>query len=125
MKANNCLACFVCAVFLACGAVAALADDYSPPPFEGRVGQITFENGSLYPVIVTLWHPDNGKAFASWKVDGQQTSRLIHDGRPINVGDSWGVQLGNAKIRPLSQFARWDKQDRMFKTSVDLFHGGE
>jgi hypothetical protein len=119
------LVCLICAVLLAGGAVTLLADDYHPPEFEGRTGQITFENTSLYPVNVTLWHPNNGKAFASWKVDGQQTCRLIHEDRPITVGDTWGVQLGNSKVRPLSQFAKWDKQNRTFQTSIDLFHDAD
>jgi hypothetical protein len=117
------LTCLICVVLTASSAVTQFAPDYTPPGFEGRTGEITFANDSLYSVNVTLWHPSNGKRFATWKIAGQETPRLFYDGRPIVVGDDWGVQLGNSKVRPLSQFAVWDKDNGTFKTSIGLFHG--
>jgi hypothetical protein len=100
----------------------AQAGDYSPPKFQGRTGNIYFTNDSPNSVTVWLWHPDNGERFASWDSRRGATSRLYYNGAPIVVGDDWGVQLGDSKIRPLSDFARWDNSAQVFTVSVDSFN---
>ena len=107
---------------------------YDPPNFKGQVGEIIFKNTSLYPVTVTLWHPDNGEEFASWVVKGCESLKLLSDGKSIHVGDDWGVQLGyseveeikrDSRIKPISQFAKWDETGRAFHISVELFQGSD
>ena len=101
--------------------------------FKGLIREIIFENTSLYPVTVTLWHPDNGEEFMFCDVKGGTSVKLCnHDRKPIGVGDDWGVQLGyseikeikrDSMIKPISQFPKYDKDPRVFQISVDLFRG--
>ncbi len=95
---------------------------YRPPKFEGLVGKIKFNNPALYPVTVTLWHPNSGEVQVHQTVNGNENPYLLDDDKkPINVGDDWGVQLGDSKIKPVSKCARWDSYRKEFQTSVDLF----
>lgn len=110
---------------------------YDPPMFKGQVGEIIFKNTSLYPVTVTLWHPDNGEEFPCHPplvVKGCESLKLLSDGKSIPVGDDWGVQLGyseggviktDSRIKPISQFAKWDETGRVFHISVELFQGSD
>ena len=113
----------IAGMLAAAGAVpTASAGDYSPPPFDGRVGRIHFHNDSPYPVTVTLWHPDDGNVYGQWTIAGGATSVLCKDDdNPVRVGSDWGLQLGDSDIRPLSKVSEWHRP--VFDTSVNLFFG--
>jgi hypothetical protein len=72
-------------------------------------------------VTVTLWHPDNGQPFQSWRVGPGETLRLLHDGAPINIGSDWGVQLGDSEVKPVFRVSAWNSGSRRWIVSTDDF----
>jgi hypothetical protein len=116
------------------GSVSAAAQDrYDPPVFEGRTGQVIFHNASAADQTIALWHPDNGKPFATYRAPCHLPSTLWHEGRPVTVGDDWGIQIYylQGSIIPISRLlspdaarryamsAKWDDKHRAFLVTYE------
>jgi hypothetical protein len=88
------------------GATAAVSraqpiEEYTPPKFDGRVGQIQVRNPFSSPVTVTMWHPDSRDRFASYHFQPGQVGLLSDGGVPITIGSDWGVQINDGPIFPV------------------------
>ncbi|MEN8135226.1 MAG: hypothetical protein ABFS18_06780 [Thermodesulfobacteriota bacterium] len=80
---------------------------YMPKQFDGRVGKIFVKNTSLYPFKVTLWHPDSEKAYKSWVINGTTKMFLSVKEEAINIGNDWGVQLGESEVKSIDDTSLW------------------
>jgi hypothetical protein len=100
--------------------VSAAQDTYEPCDFGGRVGRVQFNNKSQYPLKVKLWHSDSKKLFATWNIEGGRTTFLSYDKERINVGDSWGIQLGSSKVKCVGVVADW--RNNVFQVSSTDFY---
>ncbi|MEG3904965.1 hypothetical protein QUB19_21160 [Microcoleus sp. B4-C5] len=79
--------------------------------FRGKVGypigKILIINETNPTVTVILSHPDSdGRAFAVWNIKpGSQNLRW--DGKPINIGANWGINIGSSScIGPVGKAAK-------------------
>lgn len=80
--------------------------------FDGRVGKMVIKNDSLYPVKVSLWHPDAGKPILSFTVAAQGS--VVTD---KGIGNDWGVQLGTGGVKSLDRIAGWEQGQWILSTS--------
>ena len=96
-------------LLFATGICPVLAQDtsYTPARFDGRVGQISIENTSAYPVQIALWHPDSKSTFGTWTITAVSTKFLAHEGKRINIGNDWGIQLGDSEVKSIGRISRW------------------
>lgn len=95
-------------------------ETYTPCDFGGRVGKIRFTNESGYKINVKLWHPDTKELFATWSVKAGESATLSTDGKEINIGDDWGIQLGSSKVKCVGEAALW--QSKFFKVTSTNFY---
>ena len=113
------------AVVVAFSTVSAFAGEYFPPPFQGTVGQLRITNNSIYPITISLWHPDNRQVRLRYLVPGNSTEVALDEaGHAAFLGDNWGLQIGDSAIKPLSRCANFQDGPpyaRFFNTSTDLF----
>jgi Domain of unknown function (DUF4157) len=105
--------------------VAACSSTYDPRPYRpgtsrwnGRVGQIAFNNGTSTSVKVTLFHPDApATAFNSWNVQPGQNLYLGGD----NYGMDWGIQVNDSPICIVGSVSDWNSFNgsHIFQTWVE------
>ena len=84
---------------------------FKPRQFDGRIGKIQIANPSLYPLNVTLWHPDTASKFKTWTIKGQSKQYLKLNGKVFSIGNDWGVQLGNSPVKSISHSAKWQNNE--------------
>jgi len=104
---------------------AACSSTYDPRPYRpgtagwnGRVGQIAFNNGTSASVKVTLFHPDApARAFNSWNVQPGQNLFLGGD----NYGMDWGIQVDGSPICIVGSVSDWNSFNgsQIFQTWVE------
>jgi hypothetical protein len=105
--------------------VAACSSTYDPRPYRpgtsgwnGRVGQIAFNNGTSTSVKVTLFHPDApASAFNSWNVQPKQNLYLGGD----SYGMDWGIQVNDSPICIVGSVSDWNSFNgsHIFQTWVE------
>jgi hypothetical protein len=103
----------------------ACSSKYDPRPYRpgtsrwnGRVGQIAFNNSTSTSVKVTLFHPDApARAFKSWNVQPGQNLFLGGD----NYGMDWGIQVDRSRICILGSVSDWNSFNgsQIFQTWVE------
>lgn len=74
--------------------------------FDGRVARIHFQNTSLYPVTITLWHPDSMSPWGSWTFQGGDGYWLERNG-PVSFGNDWGFQIGDSPVKCVGKISDW------------------
>lgn len=93
-----------------------LLDEWEPKTsFDGRVGYVYFKNTSLYPVTVTLWHPDSKSMFKQWTVNGQDSISV-----EVGIGSDWGLQIGTGPVKTLNKVSTWDNNS--WHSTPELFY---
>ncbi len=81
--------------------------EFEPKQFDGRIGKIHVRNNTLYEIKVTLWHPDSAAIFNSWVMSGTSKKYLKSNNTAINIGNDWGIQLGDSAIKSIGDAANW------------------
>lgn len=93
---------------------------YSAPVFKGRVGKVAFNNQSNETVVVTLFHPQVGQFFSTYKVAPQQN---IYLGQDMRVGDDWGIHMNGSGICNVAEVADYQGKGKetVWQTSSKRF----
>jgi len=92
-----------------------LFDEWEPKTsFDGRIGNVYFKNNAIYPITVTLWHPDSKSMFKQWKVNGQDTLSV-----ELGIGSDWGFQVGSGPVKTLSKVSSW--KNHSWHSSSEFF----
>lgn len=75
----------------------------------GRQGKAVFGNYTDNPIILAVYHPDNGMKYGEYQVAG-------HGGVDLGVmGADWGVSINNSGIYPLASLAVWNAGERGYQ----------
>ncbi len=80
---------------------------FSPKQFDGRIGKVFIQNSSPYPFKVSLWHPASKQIFKSWSLDEGTETHLTTDNQAINIGNDWGIQIGDSQVKPIDDASSW------------------
>ena len=90
-----------------------------------------FYSNRFIPVL--LYHPGAPNwSYKTWEVPAKQSIILDLEGKPINVGMDWGIQLKNwgnednqqygQLICILKKVSTWHEEERYFEVSQKLFY---
>ncbi len=93
---------------------------YVTKQFDGRVGKIFVKNTSAYPFKVTLWHPDSERVFESWVIKPTSKQYLSVSGEAINIGNDWGIQIGDSLVRSVDEAGTWVNHE--WRVSPETFY---
>lgn len=86
-------------------------DIYIPKQFDGRIGKIFVKNTTSHPFKVTLWHPDSELIYRSWVLDGTTKLYLKINKEAINIGNDWGIQIGDSEVKSIDVAATWTNNE--------------
>lgn len=77
--------------------------------FDGRVGYASFNNTAIYPVSLSLWHPDSRTLFISIQMPSGEHTITDTNGKEFTIGSDWGIQIGgsNSKILNINDVSKY------------------
>ncbi|MEB3338877.1 MAG: hypothetical protein VKJ46_15510 [Leptolyngbyaceae bacterium] len=94
---------------------------YIAPAFTGRAGKIAFNNETDQAIFVTLFHPNIGQVFSTYKVAPKQN---IYLGNNMVVGNDWGIRVPNSgicNVEAVSDYRQHGDQHFIWQTSSQRF----
>ena len=80
--------------------------------FGGRVGKVTIYNNSPYPAEIAYFHPNTYERHIRFLVNGQSSHS-----EDFNVGEDWGIKIGNRNVECLSTVAEWSGNQFIVSTN--------
>lgn len=86
--------------------------------FDGRVGRITFTNGSDRSVTVKLYHPDSpNRAFSTQEISPGENIFLGEH----SYGSDWGIQVNDSLICIIGRVSDWNlfNGSQIFQTGTE------
>lgn len=80
--------------------------------FGGRVGKAIIYNNSPYPAEIAYFHPNTYERHIRFLVNGQSSHS-----EDFNVGEDWGIKIGNRNVECLSTVAEWSGNQFIVSTN--------
>ena len=93
---------------------------YTPCDFRGMIGTLRFVNDSRLEIKVRLWHSQSRTVFSTWTFGAGEAATLQYKGKPVSLGDDWGIQLGSSKVKCVGTVSGYE--NKVFEVTTSSFY---